>query len=822
MAELKASTYPSETFELEGQPLATSRPRQSVFRRKLWLAGLLTIYVLAREAVPAWSFSNEGPAYDAYDGDRQVLTSEKTEQLFLSVPNEASALAASRAYATHPHLASSKEDLDDAKVILKLFQDEFGIAAPEDEPVFSAGTDASRNATLSINKLTAPTAWIDVYYPIMNTPLDRALQIIDEDGQAIWDADLVEDGDPLDPDAAKYRDYIPTWHGLSCDGDVSGQLVYANYGRKEDYDELVAKGINLTGKIVITRYGAAIGRGIKVEGAQRLGAVGVLIYDDPRDDGSVTVENGYEPYPAGPARNPTSVQRGSVQYLTLYPGDPTTPGYPAYENATRMEGENIPKIPSLPISWANAQRLLAEISHDHDARALTGKPSHRKVRLVNHVDDKVMPIWNTMVAIPGHIKDETVLIGCHRDAWVMGAADPVSGTVAVHEVVKGFGTLLRNGWKPTRNIVIASWDAEEYGLVGSTEYAEDFAEWITDNVVTYINLDVSAMGSAWVPMASPSLAYLIRLAAQDVPHPTDAGRTLWDARSDLGPFTNGLVDADALQVYNASRRTQSKSTGIAPLGSGSDFTAFLQRLGIAAMDQAFTDTLSDARYHMHSIYDSQRWQEIYADPGFHRNVAVARHLGLVALRVTDSIVLPLNTTQYALELDDYLDLVLDDAPTDIVASVDFATLRRAFKRLQRASAQHDAEKTAAEKRFRELLAKLPRRAATLRERWAQRMLALLKGQSDPVREFRRAAKRVQRANDRLRDFEKGFLHEDGIKGREWYRHLIIAPGRWLGYGATPLPSIYDALVLEQNVTLAKHEVKRVEHLLHKMSSALKP
>ena len=172
-------------------------------------------------------------------------------------------MTASRAYATHPHLAASKEDFEDAKVILKLFQDEFNISAPDDIPVFPAGTDASRNATLSINKLTSPSAWIDVYYPIMNTPLDRALQIINEDGKTIWNADLVEDGDPLDPEAAKYRDYIPTWHGLSRDGDVEGQLIYASYGRKEDYDELVAKGTNFTGKIVLTRYGA-IFRGLKV------------------------------------------------------------------------------------------------------------------------------------------------------------------------------------------------------------------------------------------------------------------------------------------------------------------------------------------------------------------------------------------------------------------------------------------------------------------------------------------------------------------------------------------------------------------------------
>ncbi|EKM59306.1 uncharacterized protein PHACADRAFT_136862 [Phanerochaete carnosa HHB-10118-sp] len=820
MSEKESATHPVDLKTLEEQPATPVQPRRSEVRTKLWLVGLVAAYCLARVGIAAWSYSDENWPYDIYESSLQILDSAKTEKLFLSVPDEASALAASRAFATHPHLAASVEDFADAKVILKLFQDEFDVSAPETAPVFSAGSEASRNATLSINKLTGPSAWIDVYYPIMNTPLDRALQIISEDGKTVWDADLVEDGDPLDPLAAIYRDYIPTWHGLSRDGEVEGQLIYANYGRKEDYDELVAKGTNFTGKIVLTRYGANF-RGLKIEGAQRLGAAGVLIYTDPRDDGSVTVENGYETYPAGPARNPTSVQRGSVQFLSLYPGDPTTPGYPAYENATRVEGENIPKIPSLPISWANAQRLLAEISHDHDARSLNGAPSWRKIRLVNHVDDKVMPIWNTMAAIPGHIKNETVLIGCHRDAWVMGAADPTSGTVSLHEVIKGFGTLLRNGWKPLRNVVIASWDAEEYGLIGSTEFAEDFAEWISENVVAYINLDVSVSGSQWSPSASPSLAHLIRQVALEIPHPTDPGKTLWDARSDNGPYA-GDADLEAIEIYEKEQRAQSLSTGIYPLGSGSDYTAFLQRLGIASMDQGFAQTPSDAVYHYHSIYDSQRWQELYADPGFHRHVAVAKHLGLVALRLTDAVILPLNTSQYALELDDYLEFVLNDAPSDVAASVEFKGLRHAFKKLQHASHRLDKEKATAEKRFKELLGKLPKRGTPFNGRWWQRVLCMLKGKRDPMREFIKAAKRVQKANSKLVAFEKGFIHEDGITDREWYRHLIIAPGKWLGYGATPLPSIYDALVNEKNVTRARHEVKRVQHLLHKMADTIEP
>lgn len=180
-----------------------------------------------------------------------------------SIPDEDSAIAASRAYATHPHLAASKEDFEDAKVILKLFQDEFNIAAPGDLPLFPAGSEQSRSATLNINKLKSPTAWIDIYYPVMNTPLDRTLQILDDDGSSLWDADLVEDGDPLDPEAAKYKDYIPTWHGLSRNGTAEGEIIYVNYGTQEDYNELVEKGTNFTGKIALARYGA-IFRGLKV------------------------------------------------------------------------------------------------------------------------------------------------------------------------------------------------------------------------------------------------------------------------------------------------------------------------------------------------------------------------------------------------------------------------------------------------------------------------------------------------------------------------------------------------------------------------------
>ncbi|KIJ69966.1 hypothetical protein HYDPIDRAFT_78885, partial [Hydnomerulius pinastri MD-312] len=718
-----------------------------------------------------------------------------------AVPSTESALAASRHYATHPHLAGAPEDFQDAKDILSLFQ-----------------TDTT-------SKLNHPSAWIDVYYPVMNTGNADgiSLEILGSDGRPVWTADLLEDGDPGDETAAKYKHAIAPFHGLSAAGEVTGQIIYANYGTKDDYDKLTAVGVDLTGKIVLARYGANF-RGLKVQGAEERGAAGVLIYSDPRDDGAVLAENGYEVYPAGPARNPTSIQRGSVQYLATYPGDPTTPGYPAYENATRIEGGNVPKIPSLPLSWANAKYLFEqELGGVEEGRKLNGKVGSRSVKMVNDVDTKVTPIWNTMVAIPGHVKDEVVLVGCHRDAWVMGAADPTSGTVSLGEVVRGLGALVRRGWKPLRTIVIASWDAEEYGLIGSTEWGEDFADWIQGHVVSYINVDVSVSGSAYSAAGSPSLAHEIRRSAKDVAHPTDPGRTVWDAYYDEGPRIRASAEDDIHNVW--------------PLGSGSDYTVFLQRLGVASADQGFGQTPTDAPYHYHSIYDSQMWEEKYADPGFHRHVALAKTMGLLTLRLANSIILPLNTTQYALELDSYVD-------TDALPNLH--RLRKAISKLQAASIKLDAEKIKAEKALRKALRKLAHKPDYSDLEFDA--LKLLSGGGDVVGrelckprhkglicDLVRAAVRVKKVNYKLAQFERGFLSEGGVKDREWYRHLGVAPGKYLGkssllktlakfsgYGATTLPALTEAILYEKNATLAEYEVTRLTTLLKKLTHNHKP
>ncbi|KAJ3759395.1 Zn-dependent exopeptidase [Lentinula raphanica] len=769
------------------------------------------------------------------------------ERYFLEVPNEESCIQASRHYTSEPHRAGSDRDLQTAKDFLTLLQSELGIRSPSETPIFPAGSIHSRHATLMIPKALVPYAWIDTYYPVMNTPLERNLQALDAEGKILWEADLEEHAEQEDPEAHKHSNTVPTFHGLSKGADVSGQLIYANYGLIEDYDALVKQGVNFTGAIVLTRYGGNF-RGIKVQRAQELGAVGVLIYSDTRDDGAVTVENGYEPYPHGPARNPKAVQRGSVQFLSMYPGDPTTPGIPAYENATRTEGTNKPQIPSLPISQENGEKLLKLAKDDWNGT----------IRLNNQVDERVMPIWNTMAVIPGYIKDEVVMLGNHRDAWVMGAADPTSGTASIHETIRGLGALLKKGWKPLRTILIASWDAEEYGLIGSTEWGEDFGEFIDKYVVSYLNLDSAASGSRFSVGASPSLAHLVHGAALDIPHPTEENKTLWDATHDSGEFFGAgrdgdlVLDAEAVAAHELEKSSLAQdSLGVGVLGSGSDYTIFLQRIGVASMNHGFGRTMTDPVYHYHSVYDSERWEEMYADPGFHRHVAVAKYLGLVTLRLTGSVILPLNTTHYAYEIENYLDkvesqLTLQEQPTKV--EVDLSPLRGSIHSLQAASQALDYEKLMAERELKKILKKWHKKASKLRKLKKKarkaycRMLKKVFGkkchrhskelyldtqQEDSNRRAHlmpkifKAIKRVRAVNQKLVAFERGFISEDGLPEREWYKHLGVAPGRWLGYGATTLPALTESITLDKNSTLAKYEAERLKGLVDKLVETIR-
>ncbi|WWD17285.1 hypothetical protein CI109_101725 [Kwoniella shandongensis] len=817
-----------------------------------------------RFALPSSSVETAGLVGEREHGHKRLpghhsIPPKVAEKIFLDVPNNNSVAAASQRYTSTAHIAGSGWDFVSAINLKNEWERELGlrISGPE-EHLYEAGSRESQSRIKGgMDKIGV---WVDTYFPVMNTPVHVAVTLLTDPP---FHAKLKEDIVDGDKDSI-LRDEVPVFHGLSVSGDVTAKYIYAGYGRKQDFDLLEEKGVDIKDKIALVKYGGCF-RGLKIKAAQEAGASGVIIFTDPGDDGEITVENGYEAYPEGPARQPSSVQRGSVQFLSKYPGDPTTPGEPAYKNATRLEGGNQPSIPSLPMSYEDVIPLLkalkgkgihaSDLGDDwvgglgyHGVDYFVG-PSDVDLHLVNEVNTRVMPIWNTFAVIPGHITDEVVIFGNHRDAWVLGAADPSSGTASQYEVVRGLGALLKKGWKPLRTIVLASWDAEEYGLIGSTEWAEDFGSWLQENAVAYLNLDGSASGTKFHASASPSLAHLIKEAAEQVESSLDPTQSVWSTHSEAGIASALSEDYDIW--------AEAKDTVVSPLGSGSDFTPFLQRYGIASSDLGYGGGANDAVYHYHSIYDSHTWQKKYGDVGFHRHTDGAKVVGLTLLRLADSIVLPLNTTQYAQELGFYVKEVERIAKdSKLEAEIHLSSLSAAIESVKTASSDLDAQRHAALAKLRELLPKPHQDRASLlgrvnhlcgggashetkplaqMQQWEDQVdqsslrdlprvpeLPHLPRLPNPdhVKDIKAVLKEIRAINKKLQHFESGFLSEKGLKDREWYKHKGTAPGLWLGYGATTFPGLTEALTIDHDPALAQKEADELTDLISAIAKRL--
>ncbi|TGO53649.1 hypothetical protein BOTNAR_0290g00110 [Botryotinia narcissicola] len=478
----------------------------------------------------------------------------------------------------------------------------------------------------------------------------------------------------------------------------------------EEDETTVLLNVSLEGKIAIARYGG-IFRGLKIKRAQELGMVGTILFSDPGDDGSNTEENGAIAYPDGPARNPSSVQRGSAQFLSVAPGDPTTIGYPSKPGVPRQPVDGkIPSIPSLPISYVDALPILKSLNGIGPAPKDLNKwwdrnlglaykgveynigpsPDILVLNLVNDVEYVTTPIWNLIGVINGTLSDEVIVIGNHHDAWIVGGAgDPNSGSAALNEVVRSFGVAVSKGWKPLRTIVFASWDGEEYGLVGSTEWVEEYLPWLNNANVAYINCDVGTSGPKFSASASPlhnkALGEILSLVQS--PNQTIPGQT-------VGDLWNGLIST---------------------MGSGSDFTAFQDYAGIPSIDLGFGPDVNHeggekAVFHYHSNYDSFYWMDIYGDPGFHYHEAMSKIWALYTAKMVESPVISFNATDYANALQGYiskteakLDSIMigssteeqdEEArfrPTSIATKGDINTLKLSFKGLHnRATALKDA------------------------------------------------------------------------------------------------------------------------------------
>ena len=600
---------------------------------------------------------------------------------------------------------------------------------------------------------------------------------------------------PEDPSSANPK-IIPLFNGYSASGDVTAPLLYVNYGLPPDYEALKKLGVDVKGKIAIARYGNSF-RGVKAKVAEDHGAVGLLIYSDPADDGYMQGDV----YPKGPWRPVTSAQRGSVQFLSTAPGDPLTIGKPAIPGVPRIkmeEATTLPRIPVQPLSYDDAKRLLEPLRGPVRPKGFQGGlpfPYHVggsdyvSVHLKTTMDYQIRKIWNVVSRIEGdEEKDRWVVMGNHRDAWVFGAVDPNSGTTAMLEAARGFGALLKKGWKPRRTIVMCSWDAEEYGLLGSTEWAEENAAELQENAVAYLNMDAAVSGANFGASSVPSMWKLIRGATRDVKDPK-TGKSIYQAWQDR--VRDDQPDPELTNAEVASD-TAIAEARIGALGSGSDYTPFLQHLGVPASDMGFGGDYGV----YHSAYDSFYWMSHFGDPEFVYHVAAAQLWGTVAMRLADAAGLPLDYRDYASQVRDF-----------------FEQSMKAARRRKLAGGFDDKPMTEAIKNFAE-------EGERIEKARQDAVSDIERSRSEASDRHRRAIARLQRINDALIGAERSFVDERGLRGRSWYTHQIYAPGTYTGYAAQPLPDFQQALD-DRNPTNAAEALGRIVEAINRATATLR-
>ncbi|WP_235905562.1 M28 family metallopeptidase [Tautonia marina] len=620
---------------------------------------------------------------------------------------------------------------------------------------------------------------------------------------------VIEDPNPLDKDSASPNAW-PAFHGYGISGDVTGQIVYANYGTVADFKAMENLGIDVAGKIVLARYGA-IFRGLKVLNAQRRGAIGVLLYSDPIDDGYARGNI----YPNGPFRPPSAIQRGSVQFLSLGPGDPSTPFGPSVKGADRLpfdrhfgfplagkapgslddpsmfytvhpdqvaiweeetgfdRNEYFAAIPSLPISYEAAQPIFEALAGPEVPEDWQGGlplayhvgPGPVEVRLAVRTQYSLKTIHNVIATLPGEIEpDRWVMVGNHRDAWTYGAVDPGSGTAATLEACRALGEASKAGWRPRRTLVYASWDAEEYGLVGSTEWADEHRDELDAKGLIMLNVDSAVSGPNLDIDGVPSLRDLMLSAAADVIEPS-SGRSLrevWLEEQRSAWAKSVRLNLPDLDANDPEPELPPFSARLKPLGSGSDYTAFVDHLGIPALNVDF-----GGRYGVyHSIYDDFFWMERFGDPSFTRHTTAAKLYTLILLRASSAEVAPLTFTPYGEALEDELNRLREMVARKTLASDDEPPIR--FEGL--------VELSQAIQDFQEQAAALDEATAAL-----------------AAREDRPDEDTLSRVNDALMRVERAFLIEGGLPGRPFFRHAIYAPGLTTGYASWPLPGVRQAI-----------------------------
>lgn len=636
------------------------------------------------------------------------------------------------------------------------------------------------------------------YYPLFPTPKTRKLEIV---GNKNYKPKLQEPPVAGDKTTEQTAEQLPGYNAYSADGDVSAELVFVNRGVPADYEELARMGVDVKGKIVIAKYGGSW-RGIKPKVAAEHGAIGCIIYSDPADDGYVQGDT----YPEGAFKPKDGVQRGSVMDMPVYPGDPLTPDVGATKDAKRLDRKDamtIMKIPVLPISYADAQPLLELLKGQLVPPSWRGGlpityhvgPSVEKVHLKLEFNWDQKQLYNVIAKLPGsELPDEWIIRGNHHDGWVNGAADPLSGMVAEMEEARAISELVKKGYKPKRTIVFCAWDGEEPALLGSTEWVEDHQQELKQKAVIYINSDGNGRGFIGAS-GSHTLEPFFNEIANDVMDP-QTNVTIKERH-----YARMMVRADAA---TRMKMLGNKNIRLGALGAGSDYSSFLQHLGIASMDIGFGGENQGGEYH--SAYDSYDLFVKFKDPGFHYGEALTKTAGRITMRMANADVLPFNFNSFYKTVNDYVNEVqalLDNSrsqtevenkmineklfviandpaktyvpPTakGLVPFLNFSNLENAMVQLKNASAE-----------FQKLYGKATQLSTD----------------------------KVNQLNDILYKAERSLINPEGLPRRSWYKHEIYAPGYYTGYGVKTLPGIREAIE-QRNWTEAQGNIEIVAQRL---------
>jgi N-acetylated-alpha-linked acidic dipeptidase len=546
---------------------------------------------------------------------------------------------------------------------------------------------------------------------------------------------------------------LPAYNAYSPSGDVTGEIVYVNFGVPADYETLAKLGVDVKGKIVLARYGGSW-RGIKPKVAAEHGAIACIIYSDPHEDGYFQGDA----YPDGPFRGAGMIQRGSVMDMPRYPGDPSTPDRPSKPGVERLLMDQIKTfspIPVQPMSYGDAVEILKRLKGQVAPSEWRGSlpityrigPGPAKVHMRLQMDYAQRRLINVVGKITGAVApEEWIVVGSHRDAWVYGASDSVSGHVSMMSVARAMSEMMKSGWRPRRSILFVSWDGEEQGLLGSTEWVEDLAVELEAHVAVYVNRDAGAGGTNFNGNAVHSLTPFVHELAQSI-QPEGSNRTLYE----------GWLIRSREQAPASGGQTTLRTPPVGALGSGSDYTAFLDHVGIASLDFGLNAPGVDGSYH--STYDNPTWFKKYIDPQFKFSVLATQTTGVALLRLADAELLPFDYESYGRQILEYVDDIEQQAvkaSPDRARQIDFAALKSA------AEAFADAG-------------------------------VALRGRADVVLGGSPAATELAALNRKLMMAERGLIEPAGLPDRPWYRHVIYAPGLYTGYGVKTIPGVREAV-----------------------------